>query len=380
MVTQKKQDVFNKQNQPKREHQKIDPWQEINENGPLGETSDEKFIASVMKGASARITMEIEVHLIDPNPWQPRKRPMNTKNLEGLAVSIQKTGLIQSIVVRHHPTDQNRYQVACGHRRLAAVKELKWEKIRADVFVTCTDMQMRFFGLGENDQREELHPLDLAQSYHDLLQLNDDKGKQYNVRTLSKEIGKNKDHIQQYKSFVDLQEDLKTFWEENPDFSARLMSELSDLEEEGDRAFMIQQWKENELKTKEMMAIVKEKKRQEKATRKQSNIQTIEQEVKEHLESPVEETITKTKEKVKVREHEREKPAVKPSPEMITLTVGKKLDDIGDGFEKVLTKQTPAFQEMDEEELQKIELQMVTLMDEKFVQMKKIIHRLIFNL
>lgn len=71
-------------------------------------------------------------------------------DLEGLAVSIRKHGLIQPIVL----DDQNR--LVAGGRRLKAVKNLGWEEIEVRSVGELTDAELRELELEENLRRKDL--------------------------------------------------------------------------------------------------------------------------------------------------------------------------------------------------------------------------------
>ncbi len=108
---------------------------------------------------------EIPLGQITPNPHQPRKI-FDSEKLEELAQSIKENGVIQPILVTQK--ESNAYQIVVGERRYRAalkaglktlpclVKELKEEKILE-------------LALIENLQREDLNPIETAQSYQDLI-------------------------------------------------------------------------------------------------------------------------------------------------------------------------------------------------------------------
>lgn len=99
----------------------------------------------------------IEVNLIDPSPFQARKR-FEPEALNSLAESIRQK-LLHDIHVR--PVGV-RYELISGERRWRAVKDvLKWTHIDAKV-IQCTDQEAAEFGATENLQREDLLPSEKA--------------------------------------------------------------------------------------------------------------------------------------------------------------------------------------------------------------------------
>lgn len=63
----------------------------------------------------------LDISQIEPNPYQPRGF-LDDEELEELVASIDRLGQLQPVLVRPHPTRAGRFQMAAGHRRMAAVK------------------------------------------------------------------------------------------------------------------------------------------------------------------------------------------------------------------------------------------------------------------
>ncbi|MCV3377260.1 ParB/RepB/Spo0J family partition protein [Campylobacter sp. IFREMER_LSEM_CL2194] len=110
---------------------------------------------------------EIDIDLISPNPYQPRKN-FDTQALEELAGSIKEYGLIQPVVV--FKKDEFDYILIAGERRFRACKLLEKEQIKA-VVLNVDDIKLRELALIENIQRENLNPIELAHSYKELLEI-----------------------------------------------------------------------------------------------------------------------------------------------------------------------------------------------------------------
>ncbi|MEF9985907.1 MAG: ParB/RepB/Spo0J family partition protein [Bacteroidales bacterium] len=111
-------------------------------------------------------TSEIEITLIEPNPYQPRTE-FNQEAIEELAASIQLLGLIQPITVR--PIENNRYQIISGERRYRACKLAGLKTIPA--YIRKTDDQgMLEMAIVENIQREDLDSIEVALSFQRLIE------------------------------------------------------------------------------------------------------------------------------------------------------------------------------------------------------------------
>lgn len=108
----------------------------------------------------------IEISKITPNPFQPRKI-FEESALHELANSIKEHGLIQPIIVLKK---NDNFILVAGERRLRATQILGEKKILA--FVSDSDeSKLRELALIENIQRENLNPIELANSYKDLIEV-----------------------------------------------------------------------------------------------------------------------------------------------------------------------------------------------------------------
>jgi ParB family chromosome partitioning protein len=130
--------------------------------GAILEEVEEAYIGSI---DDATIVREISVDKIDPNPYQPRKF-FDEESLGELAKSIKEHGLIQPIVVVKR---DDRFLLLAGERRLRATKIAKLPTIKA-IIADIREQKMRELALIENIQRENLNPLDLANSLKELIE------------------------------------------------------------------------------------------------------------------------------------------------------------------------------------------------------------------
>ena len=130
--------------------------------------------------------VDIDINLIDANPFQPRKS-FSDENLQELANTIKVHGLIQPIVVRKVG---DRYQIISGERRTRASKLAGFSTIKAQIYENLDDKTMAEWALIENIQRVDLNPVEIAKSYQQLI---DDHG--YTHEDLSKIVGKSRSAI-----------------------------------------------------------------------------------------------------------------------------------------------------------------------------------------
>lgn len=114
------------------------------------------------------LVVEIDLDKIKPNPLQPRKI-FDAASLQELAASIEEHGLLQPILIYEDSQQPEHYFLIAGERRLRASKLAKKESIKA-IIVDVQEEKLRELALIENIQREDLNPMDLAQSYKELIE------------------------------------------------------------------------------------------------------------------------------------------------------------------------------------------------------------------
>ena len=108
---------------------------------------------------------EIDINLIETNPFQPRTEFDETA-LRELAQSIKEQGVIQPVTVRK--LGYNKYQLISGERRLRASKMAGLKTIPVFIRV-ANDEQMLELALIENIHRENLNAIEVAISYQRLI-------------------------------------------------------------------------------------------------------------------------------------------------------------------------------------------------------------------
>jgi ParB family transcriptional regulator, chromosome partitioning protein len=113
--------------------------------------------------ASREMTLQLEIDLIDPNPYQPRTR-FRVEALEELARSIRTGGIIQPILVRPNGL---RYQLIAGERRWRAAQRAGLQRVPAMVRELPERVALEM-SLVENLQREDLSPVEQARAFERL--------------------------------------------------------------------------------------------------------------------------------------------------------------------------------------------------------------------
>lgn len=142
----------------------------------------------------------LPLDIIEPMQRQPREYFDETALAE-LAESIRVHGLIQPITVRRIHAKQ--YQIISGERRFRASKIAGL--IEVPVYIRLADdQQMVEMALIENIQREDLNPMEVANTYGRLkeeFKLTDEQ--------LSERVGKQRSTITNYLRLLKLHDDIK---------------------------------------------------------------------------------------------------------------------------------------------------------------------------
>ena len=122
---------------------------------------------TIPDSTAARVALEQLV----PSALNPRRTFTPAADAE-LLKSIQANGILTPLLVRHRPgydpEAPGTYEIVAGHRRYAAALELGLDAVPVTVR-ELNDDQAREMALIENLQRENLTPLDEAESYQALL-------------------------------------------------------------------------------------------------------------------------------------------------------------------------------------------------------------------
>ncbi|MBR8461876.1 ParB/RepB/Spo0J family partition protein [Campylobacter sp. faydin G-140] len=126
------------------------------------ENAYKKEFASLDKNSD--MVEEIAIADILPNPYQPRQY-FDKEALKELSESIKRHGLIQPIIVIKK---DDGYMLIAGERRYRATKMLGQSHIKA-IVADMSSQNLREIALIENIQRENLNPIELANSYKELI-------------------------------------------------------------------------------------------------------------------------------------------------------------------------------------------------------------------
>lgn len=125
---------------------------------------EERKDRALAEFSEGRVAAEIDVKLVDANPYQPRF-DFDDVELQELKESLALHGMLQPVVLRKK---SERYEIVAGERRFRAAVEAGWSKIPA-ILIDVDDRQMAELALTENMQRRDLNPLEKAAAFRNYL-------------------------------------------------------------------------------------------------------------------------------------------------------------------------------------------------------------------
>lgn len=140
---------------------------------------------------TARTDRRIPLTAIALSKSNPRKS-FDKAALAELAESIKRHDVLQPILVR--PNGGEKFEVVAGERRFRAAKDAGLTDIPATVR-TLTDAEVLEIQVVENLQRADLHELEEAEGYEQLLKCAHADGKKYSVEEIAAKVGKSRSYV-----------------------------------------------------------------------------------------------------------------------------------------------------------------------------------------
>lgn len=137
--------------------------------------------------------------------YQPRKE-FNSEALAELAVSIEKNGIMQPILVRQIAS--GKYEIIAGERRFRAAKAAKLKEVPVLIRTDVNDQKALELALIENIQRQDLNPLEEALGFQRLMD-----EFTYTQDKLSTIVGKSRSHVANLLRLLSLPEGVKKYVE-----------------------------------------------------------------------------------------------------------------------------------------------------------------------
>lgn len=159
-------------------------------------------MADVADLPSVSSIQQIPVDQIRPSAHQVRK-DFDEEGLKSLSESIEKEGLIQPVTVRKVG---DAYELIAGERRLRAIKSLGRTSIEARIVDVPSEASASAKGLVENLQRQDLNPIEEAEGFSALNQMDP---KYWTQEQIGQVAGRDKGYISRSIGLLGLPEPIK---------------------------------------------------------------------------------------------------------------------------------------------------------------------------
>ncbi|MDO5088380.1 MAG: ParB/RepB/Spo0J family partition protein [Leptotrichiaceae bacterium] len=144
--------------------------------------------------------LTLDINKIITNSNQPRKY-FDDEKMEELKKSIKNNGLIQPVVVRK--LNAGKYEIVAGERRYRACRDLGMETVQV-IKIDAGNSRSYEISVLENIQRENLNPIEEAESYIMLMEVYG-----YTQEKLAEKLGKTRSSISNKTRILKLPETVK---------------------------------------------------------------------------------------------------------------------------------------------------------------------------
>jgi len=142
----------------------------------------------------------LNIEEVDP-PIDAARDIIDPEQVRELAESIRSQGLLQPILVR---PQNGRFEVVAGHRRYLAHRLLGEVKIKS-ISKEMTDEEVEIVRSIENDQREDLNPIEKARGYKKLREKHG-----MTIEQIAQKMGRNRDTINRFLNLLKIPEVLQS--------------------------------------------------------------------------------------------------------------------------------------------------------------------------
>ncbi|MEM9681982.1 MAG: ParB/RepB/Spo0J family partition protein [Pseudomonadota bacterium] len=153
-------------------------------------------------GAGSDGIRQIPVGSLTPGPYQPRQH-FDDDALEGLAASIREKGVLEPVLVRPVPGQENSYQIIAGERRWRAAQRAQLHEVPV-IVRGFSDLDALEIALVENLHREDLSALEEADAYH---RLTEEFG--HTQERLAQAVSKSRSHVANTLRLLNLPDPVK---------------------------------------------------------------------------------------------------------------------------------------------------------------------------
>ncbi|MBS28186.1 MAG: chromosome partitioning protein ParB [Alphaproteobacteria bacterium] len=145
---------------------------------------------------------ELPIEQLHPGRFQPRSR-FDEDELNALVESIRAKGILQPILVRRDPVQEDLYEIIAGERRWRAAQKAQLHEVPV-IIRELDDRAALEVALIENIQREDLSPIEEAEGYQRLMD-----HFAHTQDALANAVGKSRSHVANLLRLLSLAEEVR---------------------------------------------------------------------------------------------------------------------------------------------------------------------------
>ena len=149
-----------------------------------------------------RPSKTMPVEFLRPGRFQTR-RSFDEEEIDGLAASIGRQGVLQPVLVRRHPVTPNAYEIIAGERRWRAAQRARLHEIPV-IVRELSDRDALEIALVENLQRQDLTALEEAEGLRRLMSEFD-----HTQDDLAQAVGRSRSYVANMLRLLTLPEPVK---------------------------------------------------------------------------------------------------------------------------------------------------------------------------
>lgn len=225
----------------------------------------EEVVAQVVPDEGKRRLVRIRLEQLRPNPRQPRKIFAEADLLD-LGNSIKEHGLQQPIVIRRATDGAGMYDIAAGERRWRAMLLVGMTETEAIEVIGATDDDLEMIAVIENVHRADLTPLELAEAYWKLHR-HPDGGMKLSIAEVADRVKKPKNHVDDHLAIMRAPDAVRQLIIDDPTIPVRTIRDLAQIENEEDRAYLIDEVRAHRFTANDISRILQQMKKAQVKTK-----------------------------------------------------------------------------------------------------------------
>lgn len=188
--------------------------------------------------------MLIKIQDIVTSKTNPRGAVIEDAAFKDLVASIKEKGMINPIIVREV---EKKFEIVGGHRRFAAIKKILAPTASVEAIVKkLTDEEAAELAIIDNLQRQDIHPLEEAVAYRNLVE-----NKTHDMKSIAAKVGKSEAYIRGRIFLTNLCAEAKTAYREGV-LTDGHAAEIARLSPQGDQQKALTYVKEQKKYGKEV--------------------------------------------------------------------------------------------------------------------------------